>query len=96
MTSFSLLPYICSEIFFHLLPSRFCKIHNDLVAKPSEGFSDTYSTDGKVTISDTALKVLMSTNIKNIQINTKRHVDVKYVFQWNASKIAWITINYQQ
>ena len=40
------------------------ELHNDLLAESSEGFPDAYSTDGKVIISDTALRALMPPNIK--------------------------------
>ena len=42
------------------------ELHNDLVAKTSEGFPDAYGKKGKVIISDTALRALMPPNIKKI------------------------------
>ena len=40
------------------------ELHNDLLAKSSEGFPDAYAADGKLLISDTALRALMPPNIK--------------------------------
>ena len=56
------------------------ELHNDLVAKSSEGFPDAYDAKGNILISDTALRALMPPNIKNLPIDTKRHVDAKCVF----------------